>query len=124
MTICIPTLDSSGLESRLSDHFGSAPWFILIELPSRVCTEIANQNAVHEHGKCNPVSSFVDSHPDIVICRGIGPGAILKLESNGIAVYRASVSTVKEAVDLFEKGECAQVTMKDACQSHGGCGAL
>lgn len=34
MKICIPTLGEKGLDEQVSEHFGSAPYFTIIDLES------------------------------------------------------------------------------------------
>jgi predicted Fe-Mo cluster-binding NifX family protein len=121
MNVCVPTLDPNGLQAKLSDHFGSAPWFIFVDLPSRTFEAVENGNRSHAHGQCNPIAAFDGRNPVALVCHGIGQGAITKLGGMGIQILRAPVTTVAEALDMFESGACASLTSEDACTSHKGC---
>ena len=49
---------------------------------------INNQDLGHVHGMCNPFNALNGEIADAVIAAGIGTGAIRKLNSMGIKVYR------------------------------------
>ena len=50
MKLCVPTLDDAGPAAALSAHFGSAPFFALIDTRSHDVELVANTNARHAHG--------------------------------------------------------------------------
>lgn len=117
--VCFPALEDNGLNSRLSGHFGSAPWFVAVDTDTQEVKAIANQNKVHEHGQCNPLSALSGLKPDVVVVQGIGPGAINKLQAMNIKVMRCQASTVQEALRMLAEGPLPEMTLDDACKSHG-----
>jgi len=117
--VCFPTIDDNGIESRLSGHFGSAPWFVAVNTETNESVSVANGNRVHEHGQCNPISALSGLKPDVVAVQGIGPGAINKLQAMNIKVLRVEASTVKEALEQLAAGNLSEMTLDDACKSHG-----
>ena len=52
MKICIPTEDNRGLEGMVCGHFGSAPFFTLVDTDSGSCEIIGNSASEHGHGGC------------------------------------------------------------------------
>lgn len=120
MIVCFPTVEDKGLESRLSGHFGSAPWFVAVDTETGEAKAVPNRNKEHEHGRCNPVGALSGLSPDAVVVRGIGPGAIGKLQAMNLKVLRAQASTVKQALEQFQQGSLPEMTYEEACRSHGG----
>lgn len=128
MRLCIPTVDESGLESRLSGHFGSAPYFTLVETETEVVEVVANVQAEHEHGRCDASSSLQGLNVDAVVCQGLGRRAFAGLRDVGIAVFVAEPGTVSSALASFSGGRARRMTSEEACRGghqrgghrHGG----
>jgi predicted Fe-Mo cluster-binding NifX family protein len=118
MNICIPTTQDNGLDSRVSAHFGSAPFFAIVDAESRVCRSVPNANHSHEHGRCQPLAALAGQAIDSVVVGGIGAGALSKLTAAGIRVYMASAGSVKEAVEAYNSGTLAEISPAGACQGH------
>jgi len=118
MKICIPTASNQGKESRLFDHFGSAPYFTLYHSDTGELEIVSNQNEHHAHGQCNPVSMISSHHVEAVICRGMGRRAILALQNAGITVYLSRSVTAEECLREFEENKLAVITPEEACPGH------
>jgi predicted Fe-Mo cluster-binding NifX family protein len=116
--VCVPTIGAQGLDARVNPHFGSAPYFTLVDLESGLVEVVANPNQHHERGQCNPTSAITGRGVEAVACGGIGPGAISRLQAEGIRVYLADGSTVKEVVAQFSEGRLRAVTREQACTGH------
>ena len=82
---------------------------------------INNQDLGHVHGMCNPFKALNGEIVDVIIVGGIGAGAIKKLNSMGIKVYRANDDTIQKNIDLFGSNSLAELSIDDACTHHGGC---
>jgi predicted Fe-Mo cluster-binding NifX family protein len=101
MKICFPVELNNGLESEIYGHFGSAPGFVTYDTETKESGYIDNKNAVHEHGACNPAAALAGSGVNAVVVGGIGQGAMMRLMSEGVAVYQAKSGRVKEDIDGF-----------------------
>lgn len=121
MKICVPVEVNQGLESKPYGHFGSAPLFVVYDLESNEITEINNQDLHHEHGKCQPLKALQGIMVDAVIVGGIGQGAIMKLSSMGVKVYKSEGNTIHENLELYKKNKLVQFPANHTC-SHDGCG--
>ena len=121
MKVCVPIESNEGLESKPYGHFGSAPMFIVCDLENDKITEINNQDLNHEHGKCQPLKALQGIMVDAVIVGGIGQGAITKLNSMGVRVYRAQGDTIKENLNLYKENRLIEFPSNHTC-SHDGCG--
>ena len=102
MKICVPVEVNNGLESRPFGHFGSA-------------------DLGHEHGMCQPIKALAGNVVDAVIVGGIGQGAIAKLNSMGIKVYKAQGETIKDNLQLYKENKLQEFSRNHTC-SHDGCG--
>jgi predicted Fe-Mo cluster-binding NifX family protein len=114
---------NEGLASFVYGHFGSAPSFIIYDSELNQTVTVDNTNAHHVHGACNPIMALGGNKIDAMVVGGIGPGAIMKLNSMGVRVYRAGAATVGENIVLFGQSKLLELSMNDACQQHAGqCG--
>jgi predicted Fe-Mo cluster-binding NifX family protein len=118
MRLCIPTTDDSGLRSRLSPHFGSAPYFTIVDTETNEGTVIVNDHAKHEHGRCDPVRSIADQSIDAAICRGLGRRALERLRGHGVSVMVTEAWTVSAALEAYRTGKLRPMQPDEACAGH------
>ncbi|HVP57743.1 MAG TPA: NifB/NifX family molybdenum-iron cluster-binding protein [bacterium] len=118
MRICIPVEDSSGLGSRCYPHFGSAPCFVVYDQATRASEVIDNRGRGHMHGMCQPLSVLEGHSVNVVVCEGMGPRALERLNSGGIKVFRVRGETAAEAIQAFEEGKSEELTLESACRDH------
>jgi len=122
MRICIPTENNDGLQSIVYGHFGSAPYFIIYDTESKSIEVINNRDTHHEHGQCNPLSSFDRTPVDMLVTGGIGMRALEKLNAGGIRAYRTTTEkTVSEVISRQAENRLVEITPDDACSHHRGC---
>jgi predicted Fe-Mo cluster-binding NifX family protein len=118
MILCIPTLDDRGAAAPLSAHFGSAPFFTMVDTATGAVRAHAN-GGTHEHGACSPVAALAGLRPDAVLCRGMGARAAALLLQVGIRPLLVEADTVSEAAGAFAAGRYRELTADLACTSHG-----
>ena len=112
-----------GVESKLYDHFGSAPVFIIVDTDTREPLRVNNKDLNHVHGACNPIMALDGHGVNAIVVGGIGIGAINKLNATGVKVYTSAAPTVKENLDLLIESRLHELSPLNACQSHQGvCG--
>lgn len=124
MKICFAVESDKGIESNVYDHFGSAPAFIIVDTDDGKPGVVENKDKDHVHGACNPIMAMGGSSVDAVVVGGIGAGAIMRLNAEGIKVYRAMERTVKGNLNLMKEGALPELSMQHACGGHsnqGGC---
>jgi predicted Fe-Mo cluster-binding NifX family protein len=124
MRICIPVTENRGLESLVSMHFGSAPFFALTDTETGAVDGLVNQNEHHAHGMCRPLDALAGHAIDALVVGGIGMGALMKLQAAGIKVFRApegtpSHVTVAAVLTAFKAGRLIEVDPSGACAHHG-----
>jgi len=123
MKVCFPVEKDEGIESAVYGHFGSAPTFVVIDTDQANVGSISNANQIHEHGACNPIMALGGRQFDAIVVGGIGAGALMKLNAEGIKVYRAVEQTVKDNLALLKDSLLPELTMNQTCAGHaGGCG--
>lgn len=117
MRICIPTVDDRGMEAQPSDHFGSAPYFTVVDTDSGKCEALTNGG--HGHGgSCTPLALLGPARVEAVACRGMGQGARAALEHAGVQVLVAEGARVAEIVEALRRGELRRLAPDQACGGH------
>ena len=119
MKLCIPTETNEGKSAVVYGHFGSAPYFTIIDTEKDAVEIIDNANQHHAHGMCQPMNAFMDKKIDAVVTGGMGSRAVQKLNEGGIKAYRAIPGTVADIVNQFIKGGLEEITVSNACAQHG-----
>lgn len=114
---------NEGIESKVFNHFGSAPVFIIVDAATKAITTVNNQDLNHVHGACNPIKALDGRNVDAMVVGGIGAGALSKLNAIGIKVYGSAAATVKENMSLLNESKLRELISINACRGHeGGCG--
>lgn len=123
MKLCIPVQNSSGLGSKVSLHFGSAPFFLLLDSETAQFEITENSDEQHAHGMCHPVGALNGSSVEAVVVGGIGRRAIEGLNAAGIKVYRGTEGTAQQVLDAVLHNTLEEMTSDAACAGHGehGC---
>jgi ArsR family transcriptional regulator len=112
-----------GIESKVFNHFGSAPVFIIVDAVSKDIATVNNKDLNHVHGACNPIKALDGQRVDAMVVGGIGAGALSKLNAMGIKVYGSAAATVKENLSLLNESKLLELFSINACHGHeGGCG--
>ena len=74
MKICFPVQKDDGIESAVFGHFGSAPFFVVVDTDTNGLSTINNQDQHHTHGACNPMKALDNQKVDAIVVGGIGAG--------------------------------------------------
>jgi predicted Fe-Mo cluster-binding NifX family protein len=116
MKICIPSISPNGLESVLSEHFGSAPVYIIYNTEKKTHEIVENANTDHQQGGCMPVDLLKRLNVEAVLCQGMGARAAGLLLSAGIRPYLVEAATVSEAIIKFEAQDMRALNEENACR--------
>ena len=122
MKVCIPAQDELGLEGAPYGHFGSASHFVVHDTDSGATEVISNEDGHHAHGMCHPVGALGGRRIDAIIVGGIGSRAIMKLNAEGMRVYRSAPGSIRENIELLKGSKLDEITAEGACggHEHGG----
>ena len=119
MNICIPVNADEGLASPVCAHFGSAPFFMIVDTESGACRALPNRNQHHAHGICQPLAALAGEQLDAIVVGGIGMGALNKLLAGGLRVYQAQHPTVEMTLAALKADQLPGMTPAGACGHHG-----
>jgi predicted Fe-Mo cluster-binding NifX family protein len=120
--IVIPVEDAEGLNARLSQHFGRAPYFAVVELDEN--GEVSNLQTVSNKsghvggGRGQSPEIIMRLNADVVITYGMGYRAINIFQRANIAVLQTNKDFVKEVVEAYNRDELVELT--EGCH-HGKC---
>ncbi|MFH1328183.1 MAG: NifB/NifX family molybdenum-iron cluster-binding protein [Candidatus Bathyarchaeota archaeon] len=111
--IIIPTENQEGLNAKLAEHFGRAPYYTVVELGQN--GEVINIKTVPNVGEHAGGMGFSHDHileykPTALIVYGMGPRGLNTFQSAGVAVLKANASTVSEVILAYKKGALPELT--------------
>lgn len=118
MLTCIPTKGDAGLDDTLSDHFGSAPFFVIYDSVSDTINIVKNQNTGHAHDACHPLSRLASYPIDSIVCSAIGKRAIDVLNGEGIKVYRSDKKSVRDVIEQIRSNHLPEMDPAQICPGH------
>ena len=120
MKICFPVAKNKGLDSRVFNHFGSAPMFLLVDAEQRSVTEEVNRDVNHQHGACRPLRALGGQEVDAIVVGGIGanrehPGSFFYDNAiMGIQLIEQARLAGVEAADLKARAATLQTDLDAA----------
>ena len=118
MKICFPVQRDEGIDSSVYNHFGSAPFFMVVDTESNSVVVISNRDQHHAHGACNPMKALDNHHVDAIVVGGIGAGALSRLQQMGISVHKSQAATVRDNIALFTAHQLPALTMQGCGGGH------
>jgi len=124
MRICIPTEDDRGLDARVYGHFGSAPFFAMVDTDSGEVEMVENAGSEHQHGQCKPVERIDPDKVDAVVCHGLGRRAWGSLKHGGVDVLVGKGETVRDILIEARDGRLVPLDVDETCAGgrHPGAG--
>ncbi len=117
MRIVVPVSDEKGMDARLSEHFGRAPYYVIIDLDDKghVISQRTMANmSEHFGGAGHPPDRILQLQPKALITYGMGPRALRIFQSAKVAVLRTNVNTVRGVVRAYNNNELEELTQ--GCQ--------
>jgi len=111
--IAIPVEDANGLNARLSQHFGRAPYFAVVELDENgkvLNLQMVPNKSEHFGGMGKPPEILKGLRPNAVITYGMGPRALNMFQSTNIAVLQTNKYFVKDVIEAYNRDELVELT--------------
>ena len=103
--IFFPLLDDEGENSKISQHFGHAPFFGLYDVEQKELKIIEN-NLDHSDPNKSPIDQIEDAvNPTTIFAKGIGARAIQIIEQKGLQLKTGNYDTVKDVLENLDKLE-------------------
>lgn len=117
MKICIPALDGPDLGTRLSPHFGRAPWFVVFDNETGEIANVPNEPDECSATHCVSVKRLDALGIDAVVCGGMGKRSLANFEEVGMAVFLSQKEKVWEVLAEIQAGKVRRLRTEDACES-------
>ena len=113
MRLVIPVLNDADLDSQVSDHFGRAPFFAVVEIDDK--GEIKRHSIVpnvseHMGGFGKPADHLLKMEPDAIVAMRMGSRAIGLFQESKVAVLRTNANIVKDVISAYKNGELIELT--------------
>jgi len=110
--ITIPVENQDGLEAKVAQHFGRAPYFAVVELNEKnqvAKIETKANTGEHMGGTGHPHENLLALKPDVIIAYAMGPGGLQSFQNAGVTVLKATEDTVKANVNSFKEGKLQEL---------------
>jgi predicted Fe-Mo cluster-binding NifX family protein len=111
--IMLPVESATGIDAKIAQHFGRAPYFAIVELDeSQKTPKVTIEPNRSEHmGGAPGLSheSFLALKPDVVVAYAMGPGALNTFLGAGVIVLAATALTVKGNIESFKAGKLKEL---------------
>jgi len=111
--IVVPVSDEKGIDAQLSEHFGRAPYFAIIDLDDEghvIGQGTISNTSEHFGGAGNPPDRILQLQPKALITYGMGPRALRIFQNARVAVLRTNLNTVREVVTAYNNNELQELT--------------
>jgi len=102
MRILIAINDNSGLNSKLSEHFGHCPYFAIYETETKKL-EIVENKIDHTNQNLTPVDQMMKFNPDIVFTLGAGQRAVNLFNERHVKLKTGDYKKVQEVIENIDK---------------------
>ena len=111
--IIVPTENQEGLNAKLAEHFGRAPYYTVVELDEK--GEVSNVKTVPNVGEHAGGMGFSHDHileykPTALIVYGMGPRGLTTFQDAGVAVLKANADTISEVISAYKNDALPELT--------------
>lgn len=117
MLLAYPVLESDGLRSTISGHFGKSPFFLVVDDAGRSC-EVYASGILRTEGECAPLRALAGMGVGEVHCAHMGRGALQRCVAHGLKVFQTTASTIEEALAERSSGRCPDLPDEALCGGH------
>ncbi len=111
--IVVPVSDERGIDAQLSQHFGRAPFYTIIDLDDEgnvIGQGTISNTSEHFGGTGLPPDRILQLRPKALVTYGLGSRALMRFQDAGVAVLRTEANTVGEVVSAYNNGELQELT--------------
>lgn len=115
--LAMPVNRYDGLNSKLSQHFGKAPGFIIVDASGGELTYLDAAKA-RRASECAPVQALVSAGSKVVLARSMGRGAMARCHAAGMQILLAQGATVAEVLEAYRGQHCPDFPDDALCSHH------
>lgn len=121
MKIAVTAESNNGLDSMVAQHFGHAPYFVLVDVENGEVTStqaVANPFAeAHQPGQ---IPGFIhQQNANVILSGGMGGRAIEFFAQVGIQAATGANGTVRQALESYLGGKLKEAAPCDESVAHG-----
>lgn len=121
MKIAVTAENNNGLESLVAQHFGHAPFFMLVDVENgEVSAVAAVANPFAEAHQPGQIPGFIQQKKaDVILSGGMGGRAIEFFAQAGIKAATGASGTVRQALEHYFGGALKDAAPCDESVAHG-----
>jgi len=115
--LVVPSSEEKELDSRLSQHFDRAPFYVVVDLDEngKIISDSSIPNTSEHFGGVGvPPDRIIQLKPNALVTYGLGSKALAMFQTAGVAVLRTEANTVREEVSAYNNNELQELT--EGCQ--------
>ncbi|MEA3378226.1 MAG: NifB/NifX family molybdenum-iron cluster-binding protein [Nanoarchaeota archaeon] len=117
MKIVIPTNDKKGLDAEVAEHFGRCQTYTFLDENGELI-EIVDNASRHMGGVGLPPEVMKRHGANVLLCKNLGPNAIMLCNQLGIEVYTNNSETVRDIFNLWKNKHIKKAEIGDGCKDH------
>ena len=121
MKIAITAESNKGLDSMVAQHFGHAPFFMLVHVENSEVTAVQGvTNPFAEEHQPGQIPAFIqEQKANVILSGGMGGRAIQFFEQAGIKAATGATGTVRQALEYYFGGKLKEAAPCDESVAHG-----
>jgi predicted Fe-Mo cluster-binding NifX family protein len=112
-TVIVPVSDSNGLNAKIAEHFGRAPFYAIVALDKDgkvENVETMENKGEHFGGGGHMHDHILERKPNAIITYGMGPRGLTGFQEAGVAVLEANADTVKDVIAAYNDDKLQELT--------------
>jgi predicted Fe-Mo cluster-binding NifX family protein len=112
-TVIVPVSDNNGLNSKIAEHFGRAPFYAIVALDKDgkvEDVETLENKGEHFAGEGHMHDHILERKPNAIITYGMGPRGLTGFQEAGVAVLKANADTVKDVIAAYNDDKLQELT--------------
>lgn len=117
MKIVVPTNNKKGLKDNVAEHFGRCQAYTFLNENGAV-VEIIDNVSEHMDGEGLPPELMKKHGANILLCKDLGPRALVLCGRLGIDVYVDQAKTVKGIFESWKNNKAKKAGTEDVCEQH------
>ncbi len=121
MKIAVTAENNNGLESVVAQHFGHAPFFMLVDVESGEVNAVQGiVNPFSEAHQPGQIPGFIhEQKANVILSGGMGGRAIQFFDELGIQAATGASGTVRQALENYLGGQLKEAAPCDESVAHG-----
>ncbi len=121
MKIAVTAENSNGLDSLVAQHFGHAPYFILVDVENGEIGAVQGvANPYAESHQPGQIPQFIHAqNANVILSGGMGGRAIEFFAQLGVKAATGAAGTVRQALENYFGGALKDAAPCDESVAHG-----